>query len=157
MAKPIPDGYHTVTPYLYVKGAADAIEFWKKAFGATEVLRMPGPDGTVMHAEIKIGDSILMLAEEMPEWGNKSPKTLGGPSGGYCIYLNDVDAAFAKAIAAGATVLRPVQDQFYGDRSGTVTDPFGHTWTLATHKEDLTPEQITQRFEEFMKSQAQSK
>jgi len=155
MAKPIPDGYHSVTPYLYVRGAAAAIEFWTRAFGAVEMLRLPGPNGVLMHGEVKIGDSILMFAEEMPEWGNKSPQTLGGVTSGYCIYLPDVDAAFARAIAAGATVMRPVADQFYGDRSGTVIDPFGHVWTLATHTKDLTPEQIDQNFQAWQQGQQQ--
>jgi PhnB protein len=152
-AKPIPDGYHSVTPYLYVSGAADALEFWKKAFGTTELLRMPGPNGTLSHAEVKIGNSIIMFADEHPDFGNKSPKTLGGVSGGFMIYTEDADAMFAKAVAAGATVFRPLADQFYGDRSGTVTDPFGHVWTIATHKEDLTPAQIDERFAAWMASQ----
>jgi PhnB protein len=150
--KPIPDGYHTVTPYLIVKGAAQAIEFYKKAFGAEEVMRMPGPGGSIVHAEVKIGDSHIMMGDENPQWGAVSPKTLGGTPFGLCLYVKDVDALFKQAIAAGATEMHPVKDQFYGDRSGTVSDPFGHKWTIATHKEDLTPEQIGQRFQEFMKS-----
>jgi PhnB protein len=144
--KPIPDGYHTVTPYLIVKGAAGALEFYKKAFGATELMRMADPTtGKVGHAEIKIGDSVLMLADEHPEMGFRGPQSLGGSAVGICLYVEDVDARFTNAVAAGATVSRPLQDQFYGDRSGTVTDPFGHVWTISTHKEDLTPEQIHQR------------
>lgn len=153
MVKPIPDGYHTLTPYLYVRDGAAAIEFWKNAFGATELFRMPGPGGKVMHAEVKIGDSIIMLADEHPEWGNKSPQTLGGVSGGYALYVPDSDAMFAQAVAVGAKVMRPMADQFYGDRSGTVIDPFGHVWTIATHKEDLTAEQIAERFAAWQKSQ----
>jgi PhnB protein len=151
--KPIPDGYHTVTPYLIVKGAANALEFYKKAFGAIELFRMPGPDGCVGHAEIKIGDSPIMMADEHPQMGYRGPQSLGGTTVSICLYVDNVDARFNQAVAAGATVFRPVQDQFYGDRSGTVTDPFGHVWTIATHKEDLTPEQVHQRMQEMMKKQ----
>jgi PhnB protein len=151
--KSIPDGYHTVTPYLIVKGAAQALEFYKRGLGATEVMRMPGPDGNVMHAEIKIGDSMIMLADEFPEMGAKSPQTIGGSPVGICLYVNDVDALFKQAIAAGAKEERPVKDQFYGDRSGTLRDPFGHQWTIATHKEDLTPEEIGKRAQEWMQKQ----
>jgi PhnB protein len=143
--KPIPDGYHSVTPYLIVKGAADAIEFYKEALGATELMRMDGPGGTVAHAEIKIGDSPVMLADEFPEFFARSPASYGGSPVSLMIYVDDSDAVFARAVAAGATVLRPIQDQFYGDRSGTVTDPFGHTWTISTHKEDLSPEEVQKR------------
>jgi PhnB protein len=143
--KPIPDGYHTVTPYLIVKGGAAALEFYKKAFGAEERMRCPMPDGRMGHAEIQIGDSCIMLSDEAPEWGTKGPNTLGGTPAGLCIYVTDSDASFARAVAAGATVLRPIQDQFYGDRSGTVTDPFGHQWTITTHKEDVSPEEIEKR------------
>lgn len=149
-----PVGYHTATPYLVAKGAAAAIDFYKSVFGATEVLRMAGPDGTIMHAEIKIGDSIIMLAEEMPGWGFSSPSTLGGSPVGLCLYFPDVDARFAAAVAAGATVKRPVQDQFYGDRSGTIIDPAGHIWTIATHIEDVPPEEMCRRFEAEMKKMA---
>ena len=149
--KPVPEGYHTVTPYLIVKGAAKALEYYQKAFGATEVLRLADPSGKVMHAEIKIGDSIVMLADEFPEMGAKSPQTLGGSAVGICLYVPDVDARFKQAIAAGAKEERPVVDQFYGDRSGTLIDPFGHKWTIATHKEDLTPEEIGKRAAEWMK------
>jgi PhnB protein len=151
--KPVPEGYHTVTPYLIVKGAAKALEYYQKAFGATEVLRLADPSGKVMHAEIKIGDSIVMLADEFPEMGAKSPQSLGGSPVGLCIYVPDVDARFKQAIAAGAKEERPVKDQFYGDRSGTLRDPFGHQWTIATHKEDLTPEEIGKRAAESMKKQ----
>jgi len=148
--KPIPDGYHTVTPYLIVKGAAAALEFYKKAFGATELMRMASPDGKVGHAEIRIGDSPIMLADEFPEMGALSPQSLGGSPVGILLYVPDVDAMAGQAIAAGATVVRPLKDQFYGDRSGTFTDPFGHKWTIATHKEDLSPEEIERRSKAFM-------
>jgi PhnB protein len=149
--KPIPDGYHSVTPYLIISGAGATIEFYKRAFGATELLRMPGPGGKVMHAEIKIGDSPIMLADEMPEMGYRGPQALGGTPVSIMLYVQDVDKTFNQAVAAGAKVMRPLQDQFYGDRSGTVTDPYGHVWTIGTHKEDLTPEEIDRRFEAQMK------
>jgi PhnB protein len=151
--KPIPDGYHTATPYLIIKGAAKALDFYKQAFGATELFRMLGPNGCVGHAEIRIGNSPIMLADEFPEMGATSPQTLGGTPVTMCLYVEDVDARFEQAVAAGAKVLRPVKDQFYGDRSGTVSDPFGHVWTIATHKEDLSPEEIQQRAAAFMKQQ----
>jgi PhnB protein len=153
-AKPIPDGYHTVTPYLIVHDAAKALEFYKKALGAQELFRMPMPNGRIGHAEIRIGDSIVMLADEFPEMGVRSATAYGGTPVGMCLYVEEVDARFQQAVAAGATVERPVQDQFYGDRSGTVVDPFGHKWTIATHKEDLTPEEMGRRMEEFAKQQA---
>ncbi len=147
----IPAGYHTATPYLIVKGAAEAIEFYKAVFGATELVRMAGPSGCVMHAEIKIGDSVIMLGEENPQWGAKSPASLGGSPVGLCLYFPDVDARFATALTAGAKVEKPVMDQFYGDRSGTVVDPFGHKWTIATHIEDVAPDEMSRRFEAEMK------
>lgn len=143
--RPIPEGYHSVTSYLIVSGAARAIDFYKKAFGATEVMRLASPDGKVGHAEIQIGDTRIMLADEFPEMGAISPHSIGGTPVGFCIYLANVDAAFDKALAAGGKVERPVQDQFYGDRSGTLIDPFGHKWTLATHIEDVAPEEINRR------------
>jgi PhnB protein len=149
--KPIPDGYHTVTPYLVLGGAAKAIEFYKQAFGAEELFRMADPSGKVGHAEIKIGDSIIMLADEHPEMGYKGPQSIGGTPVSIMLYVRDVDAVAAKAVAAGATVTRPVQNQFYGDRSGTFTDPFGHVWTVATHVEDLSPDEIGRRAKEAMK------
>jgi PhnB protein len=152
-AKPIPDGYHSVTPYLIVSGAAQALEFYQKAFGAKERMRMAGPDGKVMHAEIEIGDSVVMLADEFPAMGAKSPQSIGGSPVGICLYVADVDAVFKQALAAGAKEERPVKDQFYGDRSGTLRDPFGHQWTIATHKEDLTPEEIGRRAQEWMQKQ----
>jgi len=152
--KPIPDGYHTVTPYLCVRGAAAAIDFYVKAFGAEEVLRMTLPNGAVGHAEVKIGDSRVMLGDESPEWGSKGPQSLGGTPTGLCVYVEDVDAVFARAVAAGAAVERPVVDQFYGDRSGTVIDPFGHKWTIATHKEDLSPAEMQARMDAWLRQQA---
>lgn len=146
----VPAGYHTVVPYITIRGAAEAIEFYKTAFGATEVMRFEGPGGTVAHAEIEVAGSRVMLSDEMPEWGNRGPQSLGGVTGGLCVFLPDVDAAVARAVAAGATVLKPVQDQFYGDRSGTVTDPFGHVWTLATHIEDVSVAEMQRRCAEFM-------
>jgi PhnB protein len=143
--KPIPDGYHTVTPYLIIKNAAGAIDFYKKAFGATELFRYPGPNGAVMHAEIKIGDSIIMMADEFPDMGFVGPETRGGATSSIVLYVEDVDTFAKRVEAAGAKVLRPLQDQFYGDRSATYADPFGHVWTVATHKEDLTPEEMEKR------------
>lgn len=150
---PIPEGYHTVTPYLIVSGAEKALEFYKTGLGATEIMRMADPSGKVMHAEIKIGDSIIMLADEYPEMGARGPLSIGGSPVGICLYVEDVDARFKQALAAGAKEERPVKDQFYGDRSGTLRDPFGHQWTIATHTEDLTPEEIGKRAEEWMKKQ----
>lgn len=143
--KPIPDGYHSVTPYLIIKGAADAIEFYKKAFGATELFRMAQPDGRIGHAEIKIGDSPIMLADEFPEMNYLGPQSLGGTPVSILLYVDDVDTVFPQAISAGGTEQKPLQDQFYGDRSGTFKDPFGHVWTVATHTEDLSPEEIGKR------------
>jgi PhnB protein len=143
--KPIPEGYEGVTPYLIVSGAANAMEFYKKAFGAEETERTADPSGKVMHAEMRIGKARFMLADEFPEMGIRSPQALGGSPVGLLVYVEDVDARFKQALGAGATVDRPVKDQFYGDRSGTLVDPFGHKWTLATHKEDLTPEEMGKR------------
>jgi PhnB protein len=145
MARPIPEGYHSVTPYLIIKGATEAIDFYKKAFGATELFRMPAPEGKIGHAEIKIGDSPIMLADEFPEMGYKSPQSLGGSPVSLMIYVADVDTVFKQAIAAGGKEQRPVKDQFYGDRSGTLEDPFGHVWHVATHKEDVSPEEMERR------------
>jgi PhnB protein len=147
-AKPIPEGYHTLTPYLIVKGAGAALEFYSKAFGAQELSRMADPSGKVGHAEMKIGDSPFMLADEFPEMGAVAPRTNDGHSVSFLVYVPDVDAAFARAVAAGAKAVRPVQDQFYGDRSGTLEDPFGHQWTLATHVEDVSPEEMERRARE---------
>ena len=145
MVQPIPAGYHNITPYLMVRNAAAAIEFYKKAFNAVELMRFPGPGGKIMHAEVKIGDSPVMLADEMPEEGHVGPQTLGGVGVSMMLYVEDVDTRFAQAVAAGATIKRPVQDQFYGDRTGTLVDPFGHVWSIGTHKEDLSMEELQQR------------
>jgi PhnB protein len=143
--KPIPDGYHSVTPYLIIKGAADAIEFYKKAFGATELFRMAQPNGKIGHAEIKIGDSPIMLADEFPEMKYVGPKALGGSPVSLMIYVEDVDRVFNQAIAAGGEQQRPVEDKFYGDRGGSLVDPFGHVWHIATHKEDVSEEEMQKR------------
>jgi PhnB protein len=144
--KSIPDGYHTVTPYLIVKGAAKALDFYKRAFSATELMRLADPrSSNIGHAEIKIGDSTIMLADEYPDMGFRSPQSLGGTPVSIMLYVADVDAVAKQALAAGAKELRAVKDQFYGDRSGTFEDPFGHVWTIATHTEDLTPDEIQRR------------
>ena len=140
----VPEGYHSVTPYLAVAGAAEAIDWYVKAFGATELFRMEH-EGRIGHAEIKIGDSPVMLADEHPEMDHIGPKTRGGATTSFMIYLEDVDGAFRRALEAGAREVKPVQDQFYGDRSGTLADPFGHVWTLATHVEDVSPEEMERR------------
>ena len=151
--KPIPEGYHSVTPYLIISGAAKAIDFYKAAFGATEVMRMQGPDGKIGHAEIKIGDSHVMLADEHPEIGARGPQSLGGSPVHLMIYIDDVDGVARRAVAAGATEIRPVTDKFYGDRSGTFRDPFGHQWEISTHVEDVPPEEMERRAKEWMKQQ----
>jgi len=143
--KAIPDGYHAVTPYLIVKDAARALEFYKQAFDAVELLRMDAPDGRVGHAEIKIGDSPVMLADECPEMDARSPHAYGGTAVSPLVYVENADATFQRAIAAGGKELKPLQDQFYGDRSGTLRDPHGHVWTIATHKEDVPPEEMQRR------------
>jgi PhnB protein len=143
--KAIPDGYHSATPYLIVKGAADAIEFYKRAFGAVELFRMANPDGRVGHAEIRIGDSVIMLADEHPDMGYRSPRSLGGSAVSIMLYMEDVDTVFARALAGGARAQRGVADQFYGDRNGVLEDPFGHVWTIATHVEDVAPEEMERR------------
>ena len=143
--QPIPDGFHTVTPHLIMKDAAGALEFYKKAFGAEETSRMPGPDGKVMHAELKIGDSMLMIADEFPDMGSSGPKSIGGSPVTLHIYVDDVDALFDRAVKAGGKVTMPLADMFWGDRYGRLEDPFGHQWSIGTHTEDLTPEEIGQR------------
>ena len=152
--KPIPEGFHSITPHMVIRDASKAIEFYKKAFGAEEIMRMPGPGGQgVMHAELKIGNSIVMMCDEMPGMGNsKSPESLNGTCVGLHIYVEDVDKAFQRAIDAGATVAMPVMDTFWGDRYGKLTDPFGHGWSIATHKQDLTPDEIDKGAEEFFKN-----
>lgn len=144
-SKPIPDGYHNATPYLVVDNAAAAIEFYKTAFGAKELMRMPKPNGKIGHAEIKIGDSTIMLADETPEAGARSPRTIGGSPVSILLYVDDVDATFGKAVKAGAKVQRPLANQFYGDRTGDIQDPFGHVWHVATHVEDVSPEELKKR------------
>lgn len=148
----IPDGYSAVTPYLIIKGAAQALDFYQRVFGARERMRIPGPGGAVMHAEMEIGGSVIMLADEFPGMGAVSPQTLGGSSVFVHLYVPDADAMFATAIAAGAKSEQPMENKFYGDRSGTLLDPFGHRWTLATHIEDVTPEEIGRRMAAMMKS-----
>jgi PhnB protein len=148
--KPIPDGYHSLTPYLVIDGAAEAIEFYKRAFGARERTRMPMPDGKIGHAEIEIGDSVLMLADPFPQSSSRPPTELGGAVGGVFLYVEDVDGVVQKAVDAGATVVTPVEDMFWGDRFGKIADPFGHEWQIATHKEDLTGEEIAERGREAM-------
>jgi PhnB protein len=143
--KPIPDGYHSVTPYLIINGAAGALEFYKRAFGAVESVRMDAPDGKIGHAEIKIGDSTVMLADEVPQMNARGPQAYGGTPVSLLVYVQDVDATFRRAIAAGGKELRPLKDQFYGDRSGTLTDPYGHVWMIATHKEDVPPAELKRR------------
>lgn len=143
--KAIPEGYHAVTPYLIIKGAAEALEFYKKAFGATELFRMAQPDGKIGHAEIQIGDSRIMLADEFPEMKYVGPQTLGGSPVSIMLYVEDVDSVYNQAIAAGGNEQRPLEDKFYGDRVGSLVDPFGHVWHVGTHKEDVTPEEMQKR------------
>ena len=147
--KAIPDGYHSITPYLVMDGAARAIDFYKRAFDAREIMRMPAPNDRIGHAELKIGDSVVMLADEFPEMGIKAPGGYGGSPVSLTVYVEDVDATFEKATAAGATVVRPLENQFYGDRSATWDDPFGHRWTINTHVEDVSPEEIGRRAAEM--------
>jgi len=143
--KPIPDGYHNMTPYLIVNGAAKAIEFYTKVFGATEKMRMPSPGVKIGHAELTLGDSMIMLADEHPEMGARAPSAYGGSAVSLMVYVPDVDATVATATAAGAKILRPVENQFYGDRMGTIADPFGHRWHVATHVEDVPPDEMAKR------------
>jgi len=150
--KPIPDNYKAVTPYLIVDGAAAAIEFYKKIFGAKEVMRMPAPGGRIGHAEVKIGDSHLMLADENPDMNARSPRSVGGSPISLLIYVEDVDKTVDRAVAAGAKLKRPVADQFYGDRTGGIEDPFGHQWYVATHIEDVSPEEMQKRSEKLAKT-----
>jgi PhnB protein len=143
--KPVPDGYHSVTPYLIVDGGAQAIDFYKRAFHAAERMRMPGPGGKVGHAELTIGDATIMLADEHPEMGARGPRAFGGAAVSLHLYVPDVDATVKAAVAAGAKLLRPVEDKFYGDRMGTIEDPFGHHWHVSTHKEDVPPAEMARR------------
>jgi PhnB protein len=151
--KPIPDGYHSVTPYLIVADGAAAVAFYQQAFEAKVRMRLPRPDGRIAHAELRIGDSVIMLADEHPEIGALAPSTIGGTPVGLHVYLEDVDAVAAKAIAAGATLKRPVENQFYGDRLGSIIDPFGHLWHISTHIEDVSPEEIGRRAAAAMQGQ----
>ena len=148
----IPEGYNTVTPYLIIKGAAKAIDYYKNVFGATVVVRMDGPNGTVGHAELQIGDSRIMLADENPQMGHRSAETIGASPVSLYMYLPDCDAVVAKATAAGAKIIRPVEDQFYGDRSGFFQDPFGHLWGVATHKEDVSEQEMKERMKKVMQA-----
>jgi len=157
-SSPVPKGFHTVTPSLIVRGAAEAIEFYKKALGAEELMRMTGPDGKIGHAELKIGDSVIFLSDEFPNMGvAKSPQTLGGCTGTLNLYVPDVDSAFKQAISAGGKTTMPVADMFWGDRYGTFIDPFGHHWGIGTHKEDLSLQEIEERAKAFYASMAQKK
>lgn len=149
MAKPIPDEYPRVMPYLHVDGARAAIDFYSSVLGAKERMSMPGPDGKVGHAELSIGDSVIMLADEFPDMGVRGPKSIGGSPVTIHVYVEDVDGTFDRAIKAGATSVRPVEDKFYGDRGGEFEDPFGHRWSIATHVEDLTPEEMQKRMGEM--------
>jgi PhnB protein len=147
---PIPEGYHSVTPYLTCSDTAKAIEFYKRAFGAKEIMRMPMPNGKIGHAELRIGDSIVMLADEMPGGEGRSPQSLGGTTAGLFLYVKDVDAAYKKAVDAGGKATMPPQDMFWGDRYGKLHDPYGHSWSLATHKEDVAPEEMQKRMKAQM-------
>jgi PhnB protein len=148
----IPKGYNTVTPYLVIKGAAKAIDYYKKVLGATVLVRMDGPDGRVGHAELQIGDSRIMLADENPQMGNRSAESIGASPVSLYVYLPDCDTVVAKAVEEGAKILKPVQDQFYGDRSGFIQDPFGHLWGIATHKEDVSPKEMAERAKKAMQA-----
>ena len=153
--QPIPKGYHSVTPYLVVNDAARAIDFYKRAFGAQEIVRMDGPPGKIVHAELRIGDSMIMLGDEMPGGDCHSPKSLGGSTVGVFLYVENVDNVFNQALSAGAKSQMPVSDMFWGDRYGKLTDPFGHSWSLATHKEDVAPDEMKRRMEKEMAKHAQ--
>jgi PhnB protein len=150
--KATPKGYHSVTPYLIVDGAGRALDFYKRVFGATEHMRMPGPDGKVGHAEITIGDSMIMLADEHPDVGARGPRAFGGAAVGIMLYVDDVDATVKSAVAEGAKILQPVEDKFYGDRMGSIEDPFGHKWHVGTHKEDVPPDELKRRAAAMAKS-----
>lgn len=155
--QPVPPGYHTITPSLTVRNAAEAIEFYKKALGAEEKMRMASPDGKITHAELKIGDSMIFMNDEMPAWGSKSPQTLGGVPGGFYLYVEDVDKAFERAIEAGGKVTMPVMDMFWGDRMGNFTDPYGFAWTLSTHTQDMTEQELEEGAKQFYAQMVQKK
>lgn len=150
MTSPVPEGYPRVTPYLIVDGGSEAIDFYTKVLGAEERVRMPGPDGRLGHAELELGDSVIMLADENPEMGARGPRSIGGSPVTIHVYVDDVDATFERALEAGASSLQPVEDRFYGDRAGQLEDPFGHHWSLATHVEDVAPEEMSKRAAEMM-------
>jgi PhnB protein len=150
MTNPVPDGYPRVMPYLIVDGASEAIDFYTQILGASERMRMPGPDGRLGHAELELGDSVIMLADENPEMGARGPRSIGGSPVTIHAYVDDVDGTFERALGAGAKTVQEVEDRFYGDRSGQLEDPFGHRWTLATHVEDVSPEEMERRAAEFM-------
>jgi PhnB protein len=154
--QPIPEGYHTATPYLVIDGAAEAIDYYKKAFGAKERMRMEAPDNRIGHAEIEIGDSLVMLSDAFPQSTTKAPTELGGTTAGVFLYVEDVDSVVKKAVDAGATVTMEVADQFWGDRFGSITDPFGHSWSIATHVEDVPPEEMAERAKTAMAAMASS-
>ena len=155
--KPVPEGYHTVTAQLAVRNADQAIEFYKKAFNAQEIMRFQGPDGKITHAELKIGDSVIFLADESPNMPTKSPQTLGGCTGGVMLYVDDVDTTYQRAIDAGGETSMPVADMFWGDRFGSLMDPFGHSWSVATHKEDVSPIEMEKRAQDFYAQMAKMK
>jgi len=155
--KAIPEGYHTATPYLVVRNAAQAIEFYKKAFEAQEIMRFTLPDGKISHAELKIGDSVIFVADESPQMPTKSPQTLGGCSSGVMLYVEDVDKTYGQAIDAGGKTQMPVADMFWGDRYGTLVDPYGHAWSVATHKEDIAPGEMEKRAQAFYAQHAKQK
>jgi PhnB protein len=154
--QPVPEGYHTITPYLAVKDAAEAIEYYKQAFGAKERVRMDAPDGKIGHAELEIGDSLIMLSDPFPQSSTTPPKELGGTSASVFMYVEDVDAVVKKAVDAGATITTEITDQFWGDRFGSITDPFGHSWSIATHVEDVSPEEMEARAKEAMAAMSSS-
>jgi PhnB protein len=156
MPQPVPEGYHTITPYLAVENATEAIDFYQRAFGAQERVRMDGPQGSIMHAELQIGDSMIMLSDPFPQASTKTPKELGGTTISIFAYVEDIDSVYKQAIDAGASSLMEPDDMFWGDRFGSVQDPFGHSWTIATHVEDVSPEEIEKRSEEFMSQMAGS-
>jgi PhnB protein len=156
MPQPVPEGYHTITPYLAVENATEAIDFYQRAFGAQERVRMDGPQGSIMHAELQIGDSLIMLSDPFPQASTKPPKELGGTTISIFAYVDDIDSVYKQAIDAGASSLMEPDDMFWGDRFGSVQDPFGHSWTIATHVEDVSPEEIEKRSEEFMSQMAGS-
>jgi PhnB protein len=156
MPQPVPEGYHTITPYLAVDSATEAIDFYQRAFGAKERIRTDGPQGSIMHAELEIGDSLIMLSDPFPQASTKPPRELGGTSVSIFAYVEDIDSVYKQAIDAGASSLMEPDDMFWGDRFGSVQDPFGHSWTIATHVEDVSPQEMEKRSEEFMSQMAGS-